>query len=92
MSVGFAGNKVVLGIEGATRLLGTGVMEGVGAAVQAAPHSGTPPLTACTPATCHKTWNKMCWQTFLVCDHVSAALRQLASACTAKRQAQGHTM
>lgn len=59
-----AGNQVMVGVEGAARLLGTVLVIGVGTTVQAAAHSCTSLLTPCTPAVIivHSTCSSAHWQ------------------------------
>lgn len=50
VSMVLAGYQVLLWVEGAASLLGTGPVEGMGAAVQATANGSTSALTVCTPA------------------------------------------
>lgn len=64
-----AGYEVVLWVEGAASLLGTGPVEGMGAAVQATANGSTSTLTVSTPAIAIvQCWRGLKYGTIQHCD------------------------
>ena len=64
----FTGYQVLLRIEGAASLLGTGPVKGTRAAVQTAPNGGASALTTCTPTRQQsgQSCRLLLWQAVLV--------------------------